>query len=412
MAIAPPYFSREGPLMKKIALGVSSSVGIYKACEVVRGFQKNGVNVQVVMTPNATRLVSPLLFSSLSGTTTIVDLFEEPMARTVGHVSLAKEIALLCVAPATANLIGKFAGGVADDFLSTLFLAVRSPVLIAPAMNEAMYFHGQTQANIARLRGLGVEFIEPEKGYLACGDEGWGRLAEPEAIVREGLRLIARTASLEGKTVLVTAGPTREHMDPVRFLSNPSSGKMGYELAREAVGRGAKVILVSGPTSLVPPAGARTEFVRTAAEMRAACLKAFSKADIVVMAAAVSDFRFKEVRARKAGKAGIDSMLPIERTPDILALLGAKKRPGQFLVGFAAETHDILGNARKKLAAKNADLMVANAVGEGKGFGTDDNAVLIIAPAGPVHETGLLSKREASRIIFDRIEAALEKKRR
>lgn len=398
--------------MKKVALGVSSSIGIYKACEVVRGFQKNGVEVQVVMTPNAARLISPLLFSSLSGTTTIVGLFEEPMARTVGHISLAKEMALLCVAPATANIIGKFSGGVADDFLSTLFLASRSPVLIAPAMNEAMYLHPQTQANIARLRALGAEFVEPEKGYLACGDEGWGRLAEPEAIVKEGLRLIGRTASLKGKTVLVTAGPTREHLDPVRFLSNPSSGRMGYELAREAVARGAEVVLVSGPTSLVPPAGARTEFVRTAAEMQEACLRAFPKADIVVMAAAVSDFRFKDVRPRKAGKAEVGPTLAVEKTPDILALLGGKKRPGQFLVGFAAETHDILAHARKKLAAKNADLMVANAVGEGKGFGTDDNAVRIIAASEPVQETGLLSKLETSRVIFDRVEAALEKKRR
>lgn len=398
--------------MKKVALGVSSSIGIYKACEVVRGFQKNGVEVQVVMTRNAARLISPLLFSGLSGTTTIVSLFEEPMARTVGHISLAKEIALLCVAPATANVIGKFSGGVADDFLSTLFLASRAPVLIAPAMNEAMYLHPQTQANIARLRALGVEFVEPEKGYLACGDEGWGRLAEPETIVKEGLRLIGRTASLKGKTVLVTAGPTREHLDPVRFLSNPSSGKMGYELAREAVARGAEVILVSGPTSLVPPAGARTEFVRTAAEMQEACLRAFPKADIVVMAAAVSDFRFKDVRTRKAGKAEVGPALAVEKTPDILALLGGKKRPGQFLVGFAAETHDILAHARKKLVAKKADLMVANAVGEGEGFGTDDNSVRIIAASRPVQVTGLLSKLETSRVIFDRIEAALEKKRR
>jgi phosphopantothenoylcysteine decarboxylase/phosphopantothenate--cysteine ligase len=393
--------------MKKIALGVSSSIGIYKACEVVRGFQKNGVEVQVVMTPNAARLISPLLFGSLSGRTAIVDLFEESVVRTVGHIALAKEIALLCIAPATANVIGKLAGGVADDFLSTLFLATRSPVLIAPAMNEAMYLHPQTQANIARLRTLGAEFVEPEKGYLACGDEGWGRLAEPEAIVKEGLRIIGRTASLRGKTVLVTAGPTREHLDPVRFLSNPSSGKMGYELAREAVARGAETVLVSGPTSLVPPAGARTERVRTAAEMQEACLRTFPKADIVIMAAAVSDFRFKDARPRKAGKAEIGPALSVERTADILALLGGKKRKGQLLVGFAAETHDILTHARKKLGAKNADLMVANAVGEGTGFGTDDSAVRIVAPSGPVQETDLLSKRELSRIIFDRIEAAL-----
>jgi phosphopantothenoylcysteine decarboxylase/phosphopantothenate--cysteine ligase len=397
---------------KKIALGVSSSIGIYKACEVVRGFQKNGVEVQVVMTPNAARLVSPLLFSSLAGSRTIVDLFEEPDTRTIRHIELAKEISLLCVAPATANVIGKFAGGVADDFLSTLYLATRAAVLIAPAMNEAMYLDPKTQANMARLRSLGAEFVEPEKGYLACGDTGWGRLAEPEAIVAEGMRILARTASLEGRTVLVTAGPTREHFDPVRFLSNPSTGKMGYALAREAVARGAKTVLVSGPTSLIPPAGAKTEMVRTADEMRAACLKAFPKADVVVMAAAVSDFRFKETRAKKAAKSEIGTTLGIERTPDILALLGAKKKPGQLLVGFAAETHDVVARARKKMAAKRADLMVANAVGEGKGFGTDDNAVRIIAPSGPVVESGLLSKREISRIIFDRIEAALEKKRR
>ena len=399
-------------MTKRIALGVSSSIGIYKACEIVRGFEKAGVEVQVVMTPNAARLISPLLFSSLAGTKTIVDTFEEPEDRSIKHIALAKEIALLCVAPATANVIAKFAGGIADDFLSTLFLATAAPVLIAPAMNEAMYLHPRTQANIARLRALGVEFVEPAKGYLACGDEGWGRLAEPEAIVREGLRIVGRTESLRGKTVLVTAGPTREPLDPVRFLSNPSSGKMGYELAREAVARGAETVLVSGPADLVPPAGARTERVRTAAEMEKACLKVFPKADIVVMAAAVSDLRFKETKGRKAAKEEIGTSLAVERTPDILALLGRRKRAGQFLVGFAAETHDVLAHARKKLAAKNADLMVANLVGEGVGFGADENAVRIIARTGPAQETGTMSKRELSRVIFDRIEAELEKERR
>jgi phosphopantothenoylcysteine decarboxylase/phosphopantothenate--cysteine ligase len=399
-------------MTKTIALGVSSSIGIYKACEIVRGFQKAGVAVQVVMTPNAARLISPLLFSSLAGRRTIVDLFEEPETRTIRHIALAKEIALLCVAPATANVIGKFAGGVADDFLSTLFLATSAPVLIAPAMNEAMYLDPRTQANMARLKALGAEFVEAEKGYLACGDTGWGRLAEPEAIVKEGLRILRRSASLKGKTVLVTAGPTREHLDPVRYLSNPSSGKMGYELAREAVARGAKTILVSGPTSLVPPCGARTEMVVTAAEMEKACLRAFPGADVVVMAAAVSDFRFKDTRGRKASKDEIGPSLRIEKTTDILALLGRKKKPGQIIVGFAAETHDVVARARKKMAAKKADLMVANAVGEGKGFGTETNAVRVIAPAGPVLSTGLLSKREVSRVLFDRIEAMLEKKRR
>jgi phosphopantothenoylcysteine decarboxylase/phosphopantothenate--cysteine ligase len=396
----------------KIALGVSSSIGLYKACEVVRGFQKTGVQVQVVMTPNAAKLISPLLFSSLAGTKTIVDLFEEPATRRIRHIALAKEIALLCVAPATANVIGKFAGGVADDFLTTLYLATSAPILIAPAMNEAMYLDPKTQTNMARLKALGAEFVETERGYLACGDTGWGRLAEPEAIVRDGLRILTRSASLKGRTVLVTAGPTREPLDPVRFLSNPSSGKMGYELAREAIGRGAKTILISGPTTLVPPCEARTEQVTTAAEMERAVLKAFPKADIVVMAAAVSDFRFKAPRARKAAKDEIGGQLAIERTTDILALLGRKKRPGQVLVGFAAETHEAVAHARRKMTAKKADLMVANTVGGGKGFGTDVNVVQIIAPAGPVQETGLQSKREVSRIVFDRIEALLEKKRR
>lgn len=397
--------------MKKIALGVSSSIGIYKACEVLRGFQKNGLQVQVVMTKNATRLVSPLLFSSLSGLETIVDLFDEPAARTIGHVYLAKEISLLCVAPATANVLGKFANGVADDFLSTLFLAVRCPVLIAPAMNEAMFIHPRTQANIAVLRASGAEFVEPEQGYLACGDEGWGRLAEPEKIVREGLSLVGRTESLKGKTVLVTAGPTREFMDPVRFLSNPSSGKMGYELAAEAVRRGARVVLISGPSALLPPAGVKLQKVTTAAEMREAVLQAFGKADIVLMAAAVSDFRFKDVRPAKAKKSDVAGALEIEQTEDILALLGKKKKR-QVLVGFAAETGDILRNAREKMAAKKADLMVANPVGGGRGFGSDENEVRIIQPSGRVRATPRLSKREISRILFDEIEAVLEKKPR
>jgi phosphopantothenoylcysteine decarboxylase/phosphopantothenate--cysteine ligase len=397
--------------MKKIALGVSSSIGIYKACEVLRGFQKNGFQVQVVMTKNATRLVSPLLFSSLSGLDTIVDLFDEPAARTISHVSLAKEISLYCIAPATANVIGKLAGGVADDFVSTLFLAVRCPVLVAPAMNEAMYLHPRTQASIEALKALGVEFVEPDKGYLACGDEGWGRLAEPEKIVQEGLSLIGRTASLKGKTVLVTAGPTREFLDPVRFLSNPSSGKMGYELAKEALRRGADVILVSGPTALLLPAGVKVEKVTSAAEMKEAVLRAFPKLDVVVMAAAVSDFRFKDFRPEKAKKRDVAGTVEIEQTEDILALLGKKKK-NQVLVGFAAETRDVLANARKKMVKKKTDLMVANAVGEGRGFESDANEVQIIHPSGRVRSTPRLSKREVSRTIFDEIEEVLEKKRR
>ncbi|HVP90904.1 MAG TPA: bifunctional phosphopantothenoylcysteine decarboxylase/phosphopantothenate--cysteine ligase CoaBC [Terriglobales bacterium] len=397
--------------MKKIALGVSSSIGLYKACEVLRGFQKAGLDVQVVMTKNATRLVSPLLFSSLSGHTTIVDMFEEPAARRVAHVALGKEVLLYCIAPATANVIGKLAKGVADDFLTTLFLAARCPVLVAPAMNEAMYLHPRTQANIATLRAAGVEFVEPDQGYLACGDEGWGRLADPEKIVREGLALIGGSESLAGRTVLVTAGPTREFMDAVRFLSNPSSGKMGYELAKEALRRGAKVVLVSGPTELPPPPGAKVVRVTTAAEMKEAVLRAFPRADIVLMAAAVSDFRFRDVRPEKTPKARVAASVALERTEDILALLGRKKKR-QVVVGFAAETRDVVANARRKLAEKGADLVVANPVGGGKGFGTETNEVHIIRPSGRVRSTPLVSKREASRAVLDEVEAVLGKKRR
>jgi phosphopantothenoylcysteine decarboxylase/phosphopantothenate--cysteine ligase len=397
--------------MKKIALGVSSSIGIYKACEVLRGFQKSGFRVQVVMTKNATRLVSPLLFSSLAGLDTIVDLFDEPVVRSVGHVSLAKEISLLCIVPATANVIGKLANGVADDFLSTLFLAARCPVLVAPAMNEAMYLHPRTQANIDVLKALGVEFVEPEKGYLACGDEGWGRLAEPERIVQEGVSLIGGTESLKGRTILVTAGPTREFMDPVRFVSNPSSGRMGYELAKEALRRGAEVILVTGPSALVAPPGAKVEKVTTAAEMKDAVLRAFPKSDVVLMAAAVSDFRFKDVRPDKVKKQDVGGTVDIEPTEDILSLLGRKKK-NQVLVGFAAETRDLIRNARKKMAEKKADLMVANLVGGGKGFESEANEVHIIHPAGRIRSTPRLSKRQASGIVLDEIEVVLEKKRR
>jgi phosphopantothenoylcysteine decarboxylase/phosphopantothenate--cysteine ligase len=397
--------------MTKIALGVSSSIGIYKACDVLRGFQKQGIRVQVVMTANATRLVSPLLFSALSGLDTIVDLFDDRVSRKVGHISLAREISLLCVAPATANVIAKLAHGVADDFLATLFLAARCPVLIAPAMNEAMFLHPQTQANIARLKRAGAEFVEPDRGYLACGDEGWGRLAEPPAIVAEGLRLVRRTESLKGKKVLVTAGPTREFMDPVRFLSNPSSGKMGYELAREARDRGAEVVLVSGPSALVPPAGVRTVNVVSAAEMKAAVLEEYGDADIVVMAAAVADFRFKESAAGKTKKENLPRRIEVEPTEDILKLLGKQKKR-QLLVGFAAETGELLARARAKMRTKNADLMVANRVGKGRGFETDDTRVRIIGPAGKTRSTPLLGKREASRTIFDEIEKALEKAKR
>ncbi len=396
--------------MALIALGVSSSVSIYKACEVVRELQERKWEVQVIMTRNATRLVSPLLFSALCGRKAIVDPFEEEYSEKIAHVALAEEASLLLVAPATANVIGKFAAGVADDFLSTFFLAVESPVLIAPAMNQAMYLHHQTQQNIRKLKSLGVRFVEPEKGYLACGDTGWGRLASPARIVEEAVRLIKKSQSLKGKTLLITAGPTREHLDPVRFLTNRSSGKMGYCLAEEALRRGAEVVLVSGPTQLFPPQKAVFRPVETAAEMKDEVLKHFPGADIVIMAAAVSDFRFADISARKISKESLGKTVAVAATEDILHTLGQRKR-SKFLVGFAAETEDIVPRALQKLKKKNLDLIVANNVLDREiGFESDSNRVHLVFPDGKAIETETMSKTEISQVILDRIEEAVGKK--
>jgi phosphopantothenoylcysteine decarboxylase/phosphopantothenate--cysteine ligase len=393
--------------MAKIALGVTSSVSIYKACEVLRGFQKAGHEVQVLMTRNAAQLVSPLLFSSLSGRKAIVELFADDHPWSVAHVALAKETGLLAVAPATANILAKFARGVADDFLSTFYLAVESPVLIAPAMNAAMFLHPRTQANVRELRSRGVEFVEPGRGYLACGEEGVGRLAEPEEIVARGLELLRRSASLRGRTVLVTAGPTREFLDPVRFLSNRSSGKMGYEMAREALARGARVILVTGPVAIYPPAKAEVVRVESAAEMEEAVLREFPRIDVAICAAAVADFAFAAPSGRKIKKSGLPESVALVPTPDILKTLGARKT-SQVLVGFAAETEDLQENALAKVRAKNLDLIVANDVSRADvGFDVDDNEALLIDAAGRATPTAKMSKRELSREIWNVLEGTL-----
>ncbi|OGD21574.1 MAG: hypothetical protein A2Y69_10790 [Candidatus Aminicenantes bacterium RBG_13_59_9] len=390
-----------------VLLGVSSSVSVYKACDILRGFLKEGCPVQVVMTPNAAKLVSPRLFSALSGRSVAVDPFEEEEARRIAHVRLAQEAALLVVAPATANIIAKFAAGLADDFLSTLYLAATCPVLIAPAMNEAMLLNPQTQENIEKLKDRGVEFVEPESGSLACGDEGWGRLALPETIVRAGLRRIEAARSLAGKTVLVTAGPPRERLDPARFLSNRSSGRMGYALAAESLRRGARTILVTGPVSLVPPAGAETVRVESALEMRSEVLARFREVDAVIMAAAVSDFRFSETRPEKARKEDLPEAWRMARNPDILAELGRmKSRP--VLVGFAAETGDVEAGALRKLREKNCDLVAANDVSrEGFGFESEDNELFFVEPSGRTTRTGRASKDELSRLVLDRVEVLI-----
>jgi phosphopantothenoylcysteine decarboxylase/phosphopantothenate--cysteine ligase len=399
--------------MKKIALGVTSSISIYKACEILRGFQKKGVDVQVIMTPNAAKLISPRLFSALSGHKTAVDLFGDEGSDRIAHISLAEEISLLVIAPATANVIAKLANGVADDFLSTFCLAVRCPVVIAPAMNEAMYIHPLTQANILRLQAVGVEFVLPEKGYLACKEEGWGRLVAPEKIIEHGLAVLEKGESLKAKTVLVTAGPTREPLDPVRFLSNRSSGKMGYALAGEALRRGARVILVSGPTSLFPPLGAELLPVETAADMAQEVKKNLARADVLIMAAAVADFRPAERSEQKIKKREVPPALKLVPTEDILGSLDRPAgRSKKVIVGFAAETGDVTANASRKLREKKLDLIVANDVSrEGIGFDSDLNQVVIIDRKGAAVESTTANKREISRLIMDRIEVFLAGKK-
>ena len=397
--------------MALIALGVSSSVSIYKACEIVRGFQEKKFEVQVIMTRNATRLVSPLLFSALSGRKTIVDPFAEEYSEKIAHVAMAKEVALLCVAPATANIIGKFASGVADDFLSTFYLAVECPVLIAPAMNEAMFIHHQTQQNIQKLKSLGVKFVEPEKGYLACKDTGWGRLAPPPEIIEKALQLIRKSTSLEGLTILITAGPTREYLDPVRFLTNRSSGKMGFSLAEEAIRRGAKVVLISGPTQLIPPPEAVYKPVQTAQEMEIEVMKHFPRVDVVIMAAAVSDFRFTEFSTQKVKKEEIGKALAIAPTSDILEKLSQKKG-SKVIVGFAAETDDVVNRAIQKLKRKKLDLVVANDILDREiGFESDFNRVHIISPDGTMIQTEKESKLQISQIILDKVKDIVGKKK-
>lgn len=397
--------------MPLIALGVASSVSVYKACEVLRGFQKAGIGVQPILTPRAAELISPLLFSTLSGRKTIVELFATDQDWSVAHVALAKSVDLLVVAPATANVIAKLAAGLADDFLSTFALALDKPVLIAPAMNTAMLKHPQTRENIRRLRERGVEFIDSEQGRLACGDEGQGRLAEPGAIVARGLEILGRGRGLSGATVLVTAGPTREFLDPVRYLSNRSSGKMGYAAAAEAVRRGARVILVSGPTALDPPSGAELVRVVSAAEMAEAVLARLDQADILVMAAAVADISFAAPAGGKIKKTELPAALPVVPAPDILKEAGRRERR-PFLVGFAAETGDVVAYARRKLKEKKLDLIAANDVAaEGLGFDSDHNQLTLIDEEGGEVRTPVASKIELARLLWDAIESHAAKKR-
>jgi phosphopantothenoylcysteine decarboxylase / phosphopantothenate---cysteine ligase len=386
-----------------VVLGVTGCIGAYKACEVLRELQRRDAEVRVVMTAAATRFVTPMTFEALSRHPVFHDQWALGVNGDIRHVSLADEADLLLVAPATANILGKFARGIADDPLSTLYLATRAPVLVAPAMNVNMFEHPAVQENLATLRARGVGVVEPGSGYLACGWLGKGRLAEVGEIVDAALAALGRRRDLEGETVLVTAGPTVEDVDPVRFVSNRSSGKMGYRLAEAARDRGARVILVSGPTSLAAPHGVEMVAVRSAEEMQRAVAERVGPATVVVAAAAVSDYRPAAASASKIKKTDGAVTLELVRTPDILKGLGEAKG-GRVLVGFAAETEDLVANARKKLEAKSLDLVVANDVtAAGAGFGGDTNAVVLLRRDGGRVDVPLASKREVAERILDEV---------
>jgi phosphopantothenoylcysteine decarboxylase/phosphopantothenate--cysteine ligase len=364
----------------KIALGVTGCIAAYKAIEVMRGLQKAGVSVQVILTRSAAEFVTPLTFESLSGQIVITDMFQPGQNRDIHHISVAQSIQLLAVAPATANILGKFAHGIADDFLSTLYLSNPAPVLIAPAMNVEMWRHPAVQANVEMLRARGHHFVDPEPGMLACGMEGEGRLASVDVIVERILEILRNGDSLAGLRVLVTAGPTVEDIDPIRFISNRSSGKMGYAVAQMAQQRGAEVFLISGPTNLNAPSGVKLTQVRSAAQMKDAVLELYPKMDIVVKAAAVADYRPAELAPQKIKKGSTAMQLSLTRTDDILELLGKQKK-NQILVGFAAETEHLLEAAKQKLNQKNLDLLVANDVSKGV-FGSDSSSVVVLSRTG------------------------------
>ena len=392
----------------KIVLGVTGGIAAYKACDLVSRLGKHGARVRVVLTEHACKFVPPMTFETLSGNPVCVDTFA-PHSE-LEHIALAKWADAFVIAPATANCLAKLANGIADDLLSTTALAMTAPLLIAPAMNANMWRHPATQANLLTLMKRGARTVGPGTGHLACGDDDVGRMAEPAQIVEALEALLNPRRDFEGRRVLVTAGPTVERIDPVRYITNRSSGKMGYALAEAARARGAEVTLVSGPVKLAPPAGVALVGVESSAQMCEAVLSRGEWADVVIQAAAPADFRPVQVAAGKIKKTGEGMTLSLENTTDIAAELGRRKRPGQVLVAFAAETDDVLDNARGKLVRKNADLIVANDVSrKDAGFGVDTNAVTLITGDG-LRALPLMTKREAADGILDAVAALMEPK--
>ncbi|MEE8349115.1 MAG: bifunctional phosphopantothenoylcysteine decarboxylase/phosphopantothenate--cysteine ligase CoaBC [Acidobacteriota bacterium] len=390
-----------------IILGVTGCIGAYKSAVILRLLQREGFEVFPVMTQSAQRFLTPLTLEKLSGHPVVGDLLRDSTVQ-IEHIALARKSDLLLVAPATANILGKFAQGIADDFLSTLYLSTTTPVVVAPAMNVEMWNHRATRENVRILKERGVGFVEPGSGYLACGEVGEGRLAEPERVLEAVFNTLSREKSLLGQKVLVTAGPTVEDIDPVRFLSNRSSGKMGYAIAREAQQRGAQVVLVSGPTSLEAPERVDRVSVRSAADMAEAVFRHFEDSHVVVMAAAVSDFTPATSAAEKIKKEAMELTLSLEKTTDILATVKERK-VDQFVVGFAAESENLRENALGKLHHKGLDLIVANDISrDDSGFASDFNEVILLDAGGEEEALSRLSKADLAKILWDKIEHTAE----
>lgn len=389
---------------KKVLLGVSGGIAVYKALDVISRLKKKGIEVKVIMTKSATEFVTPLSFQSLSENPVVIDMFDEPKAWEIQHISLAKWADLVVVVPATANIIGKVANGIADDMLSTTIMATKAKVIFCPAMNTNMYENKIVQKNMATLKDLGYGFINPASGRLACGDIGRGKLENTEIIAEKIIKkLSSKSRDFEGKNVLVTAGPTIVPIDPVRYLTNRSTGKMGYEIAKEARDRGANVTLISGPTSLDIPTGVNFIKVNTNEEMLNAVLDNFNDSNIVVKSAAVADFNVKEYSKEKIKKTDSNLVIELERDKDILETLG-KQKTNQIIVGFAAESSNVIENAKAKLKRKNINYIVANDItSNDTGFASDDNKVTIISSLGDVISLDKMSKREVAKNIFDMI---------
>ena len=389
---------------KHIVLGVTGGIAAYKACEVVSRLKKLGAGVDVIMTENATKLVAPLTFETLSCRPVCVDTFSRTESWDVKHISLAQKADLFLVAPATANLMAKLAHGIADDMLSTTLLATKAPILLAPAMNTGMWTAEATQANLRTLQSRGVHTVGPGTGFLACGDSGAGRMSEPAEIVEKVQELLCAKRDLEGLRVLVTAGPTVERIDPVRYLTNDSSGKMGLAIAKAAIDRGAEVMVLLGNVHLTPPPSANVVKVQSTMDLYDAMMAHCDRQDVIIQAAAPADFRVKDIAPEKIKKQdGAPMVLELIENPDIAKAVGQRKQPGQTLVGFAAETENLLENAEKKLGKKNLDLIVANDVSqEGAGFGVDTNIVTLLTHTG-LESLPLMSKQDVAHRILDKV---------